>query len=102
MRGPDLATRLARTIESHSARCDCPARVVAARSIRWESATFVGARHVLTATADAQPGLAQWVACLPEADLPIADHLVADLIVTRQESEGSRVTLTIEVLTVEV
>ncbi len=45
----------------------------------WSSATFEGARHTLTATADDAGALAAWLAELPELALPLRGHYLADV-----------------------
>ena len=47
----------------------------------WATATFTGARHVVSAAGDPH-ALAIWVAMLPEADLPVRDHFVASCAAT--------------------
>jgi len=96
-RGPDVATQLARAIEASR-----PGAIVLARESRpWASVTFSGARHRLTLDAGAAPGLDAWLSALPEREIPLRGHLVADVAVasTEQREDGARVV--IEVLTVE-
>ena len=64
------------------------------------SATFNGARHRLTIASD-DAGFDAWLAGLPEADLPLRGHLVADLAVADPALPAEGRTATIEVLTVE-
>jgi hypothetical protein len=92
-RGPDAATQVARAIEGSRAGV-----VVLARESRpWASVTFSGARHRLTLDAGGEPGLETWVAGLPEREIALRGHLVADVAVTTVE----RAKVVIEVLTVE-
>lgn len=98
-RGTDAAGPLARRIVADGARAGLGVTVVEARATRWASATFVGARHrlVLAITGAAEA----WLAALPEAELPIGAHLVADLAVVAVEPDEAGCRATIEVLTVE-
>lgn len=62
----------------------------------WSSATFTGTRLTITlaiAGADSAP----WLAALPEEDLPVPGHLVADLVVVAATGTGA----TVEVLLLE-
>jgi hypothetical protein len=66
----------------------------------WSSATFTGARLMLTldiAGAGAGADPAAWLTTLPEADLPVPGRLVADLIVVT----ATPTTATLEVLLLE-
>ncbi len=84
-----------------AARAGLTIAVERASATRWASATFTGARHQLVVIADNEPGAWRWVAGLPEADLPVRGHLVADLVANTVAHDGSRFTATIEALTVE-
>lgn len=75
--------------------------IVAHDWTRWASQTFTGARHELTATASDTPALADWLGELPEAELQMLGHLVADVIVNRVSREGGYATMRLEALTVE-
>jgi len=96
-RGPDVATQLARAFERSG-----PGVIVArSESTPWASVTFSGARHRLTIEARATPGLDRWLAGLPEAEIALRGHLVADLTVAGLDLSDGRATVTIEALTVE-
>jgi hypothetical protein len=99
-RGPDAATLLERALIANAARHGVRIEVAEAESTRWASATFSGARHVMRLAADGGD-MRQWLAELPEADLPIRGHLVADLAVVRQRWSGDIGEVAIEALTVE-
>lgn len=75
--------------------------VVDADWVPWASATFTGARHRLTIVAEKGPATMAWLAALPEMELPIAGHLVADLAVIAVEQDEEALRATLEVLTVE-
>lgn len=100
-RGPDAATLLARALLAHAAQARCAIILETCDSTRWSSATFAGARHRVSLTAPARPALDAWLAALPEADLPMRGHLVADLAVHTGAVSGDTASVTIEALTVE-
>ncbi|MFD1787774.1 hypothetical protein ACFSC3_09325 [Sphingomonas floccifaciens] len=103
MSGGGTATgRLERALTAHAARCGLALSIDDNRATRWASATFVGARHRLEMTLGGEISAGQdWIAGLPEADLPLPGHLVADLIVIGRRTGDAGLTATIEVLTVE-
>ena len=100
-RGPDAATLLERALLAAAEAAGCPAIVVTSDWTRWASATFTGARHSLTLTAQPSPRLDRWLVGLSEAEFSLRNYLVADLMVTRMCRDGDLVTVTIEALTVE-
>ena len=100
-RGPDAATLLERALVAHALAAGCAVEVTAIDSARWASATFVGARHLVALTVTSAPALYDWLSGLPEADLVLRGHLVADLVVEHILREDQMVTLALEILTVE-
>lgn len=92
----DVAVRLERTLVASAAAAGVALSVVEALATEWASATFVGARHHLRLALSGGAAVADWLDALPEADLPMPGHLVADLIVTAR-GDG---TAAVEVLTV--
>lgn len=100
-RGPDAETLLRRALEASAEAAGCPVTLVHSDWTRWASATFTGARHLLALTAPPSPALDRWIAALPEAELRLRGHLVADLVVEHVRRSGEAVTLSLEVLTVE-
>jgi hypothetical protein len=100
-RGPDAATLLVRSLQADSQRAACLVRAIDSTWTRWASATFNGARHELRLEATDSPALEAWLDALPEADLPLRGHLVADIVVTGVTRAGGVATMTIEALTVE-
>jgi len=71
----------------------------------WCSATFLGAQHRMTlrlAGTDARPRADQLARDLPEAELAIPGHIVADLAVdaVTQQGDGT-VLMTLAILTIE-
>ncbi|GAA0330305.1 hypothetical protein GCM10009087_45610 [Sphingomonas oligophenolica] len=100
-RGPDAGTALVRAIEADAGRARCAVRLVSSDWTRWASATFSGARHQLSLEATEGDALDGWLAGLPEADLPIRGHLVADIVVMSVRRAGGSATIGLEALTVE-
>jgi hypothetical protein len=70
---------------------------VTAKTFDWASATFVGMRHELSFTCAATPVL---IDALPDVDLPMDGHFVADLELVSTEPQGPYHYVMIEVLTV--
>lgn len=100
-RGPDAGTLLLRALRRDAAACGCAVDAEIAASTRWASATFTGARHRLMLCGAAGAALDAWLAGLPEADLPLRRHLVADVAVLAVRRGGERVSAEVEALTVE-
>lgn len=100
-RGPDAGTLLRRAIERDAERHGCDVLVDAVDLTPWASATFAGARHRLTLRGDPGAAFDAWLARLPEADLPLRRHLVADLALLSVTHRDGTATCEIEALTVE-
>ena len=100
-RGPDSGTLLVRALYRDSCRADCPVQIVESDWVRWASATFTGARHTITFTATPSPALDRWLAELPEADLLLRGHLVADIVVAGLTRAADGVEIELEALTIE-
>ena len=100
-RGPDAATLLERALIAGAAAAGCLVTMTEADLTRWASATFTGARHMLTLAGTRSPALERWIAGLPEAEFALKGHLVADLCVEAVRREGADVRIMLEVLTVE-
>ncbi len=67
----------------------------------WASVTFTGARHRLTLDLAEGAAATAWLAALPELDLPLPGHLVADMVAARVEPRDGRLHALLEALTVE-
>lgn len=70
----------------------------------WCSATFVGAQHGMTLAlngADASARAALLAARLPEAQLPIPGHVVAELTVDEKRTGPDQARLRLCILTIE-
>jgi hypothetical protein len=76
-------------------------RIVEASWVPWASATFSGARHRLLLELDASVVAQAWLVALPELELPLSGHLVADLHVATVETTDGVLCAAIEALTVE-
>lgn len=100
-RGPDAETLLRRALEASAEAAGCSVTLAESDWTRWASATFTGARHLLSLAAPPSPALDAWIASLPEAELRLRGHLVADLVVEHVGRAGDAVTVSLEVLTVE-
>lgn len=101
MSGLEADARLRRALVLNAAAARAEVKIARTASTRWASATFTGARHELELTATASDAFEQWFADLPEADLPLSGHLVADLKIVAVSQAGDDLTVTLEVLTVE-
>ncbi len=97
-RGPDATTLLERRLRIAAEAVGVTIAITASDATPWASATFNGARHRLTLVGEGA-AFKRWVAALPDIDLPLRGHLVADLVVRRAVAGESVVVL--EVLTVE-
>ncbi|RDE05469.1 hypothetical protein [Sphingomonas aracearum] len=80
---------------------DAGCSLVVARSIAtsWSSATFTGARHDLLLAGPATEALDAWLSSLPEAEIALRGHLVADVSVTSVQREPDGAVVRIEALT---
>ena len=100
-RGPDAGTLLIRALAQSAANAGCPVTLTGSHWRRWASATFTGARHTLSLHASACPALDGWIAALPETELHLHGHLLADMTVIGLDRDGDHVVLTLEALTLE-
>jgi hypothetical protein len=89
------ARLLLRALSASAEEAGCTPVLTHAAERSWATATFVGARHIVQATAEAA-GLARWLAMLPEADLPMRGWFVASCA-----AELGGQTATIELLVLE-
>ncbi|WP_448663649.1 hypothetical protein ACG3SL_02945 [Sphingomonas sp. CJ20] len=100
-RGPDAGTLLARALVAAADAAGCPVMLVEGDWTRWASATFVGARHVLVLRGPCGTALDRWIAGLPDAELALRGHLVADLTIAGVTRTPEGATIRVEALTVE-
>ena len=74
--------------------------------VDWASVTFTGARHRLRVTLDGESAVgaaADFLAQLPDLDLPVPGHIVADIALVAEErgDDGRYAALELEALTIE-
>ena len=79
---------------------------IAVEQVDWASVTFTGARHKLRLTLDGDGAVgsaADFLEKLPDLDLPIRGHIVADIALVAEErgDNGRYVALDLEALTIE-
>lgn len=91
----DPTVLLVRALRNGARAAGATVFVIATDETAWASATFVGVRHRVDLVAEPGAALDAWLAALPDADLNLRGHIVADLAITR---DGDGVTL--HVLTV--
>jgi len=92
---------LGRALTQSAARCGVALDIRQHRSTAWASATFAGARHQLSLACRPDTAVDRWLAALDEEDLPVAHQLVADIGWRRTARDADRVTIDVEILTVE-
>jgi hypothetical protein len=68
------------------------------RTTDWASATFVGARHEIDVRLDGEPGaiaaaVDRLTSRLPERDIPISGHIVAEIAVTPVNTSKQKVNI---------
>ncbi|WP_313535531.1 hypothetical protein [Sphingomonas sp.] len=80
---------------------DCVLRIVEANWVPWASVTFSGARHRMLLELDGSIVAQAWLVALPELELPLRGHLVADLQAGSVKSADGVLHAAIEALTVE-
>jgi len=100
-REPDAATLLERALLADARASGCPVEIARAEWVRWASATFTGARHLMEIVSLASPALDAWIARLPDTEFALHGHLVADLVVERIRRDHGTMVLCLEILTVE-
>lgn len=101
MSAADVGVLLVRALERAGDAAGLTVAVTRHGWTRWASATFTGARHELALDLPAGAAAQAWLAALPEAELTLRGHLVADLKLIRSTTANGQVALVIEALTVE-
>jgi len=86
----DATTLLTRLLAARAAAANVTWVVRDWRTRPWASATFVGERH--EALVEVAGNATAFIASLPEADLPVRGHLVADLAVASVAPQLYRLT----------
>lgn len=97
----DVDALLRRAVERSGDLAGVAVRVTRSDTASWASATFTGARHELAVEGAAGAALDRWLGALPETDLPLRGHLVADLKIVAIARDDGVTRATIEALTVE-
>lgn len=100
-RGPDAGTLLARALLAAAAADGVALTIADSSWTRWASATFVGAQHRLSVTGPFSSALDDWLTALPERELALRGHLVADLTIIAMRASAERIEAEIQALTVE-
>ena len=77
----DPVPHLLRALRRSATEAGCPADLTHVGETAWATATFTGARHVVSAMGEPQ-ALSRWLMMLPEAVLPVRDHFVASCAAT--------------------
>lgn len=70
------------------------------RGENWSSATFTGTRHMIWFDVAGSELLDGLVAGLPEADLPMPGHFVADIEMVERHEQGDSVRIGVRALTI--
>lgn len=92
----DAAVLLVRALRIAARSAGATIAVRATDEGSWASATFAGIRHRIDLEIEPDAATEDWLAALPEAELHLRGHLVADLTVERQADQ-----VRLEVLTIE-
>lgn len=100
MRGPGIIALLERALCTTAERARAEIAITEHRATEWHSATFSGMRHEIAVTAPSSAPLDQWLEGLSEAELPVAGHLVADMVVVAVSRGVARTGFRLEALTV--
>jgi len=97
-RRADPHAGLLRHLQARLTGAGLEAQLQSSHSQRWSSATFTGARHRFHfAASGREEAIAQVARQLSESDLPLPDHIVADIALFRSDGAG----FDVEALTVE-
>ena len=101
-----LGERLARMVSANIGTVRGETRVEPIDQTDWASVTFTGGRHRLRVTLDGEGAVgaaADFLEQLPDLDLPIPGHIVADITLVTEErgDNGNYAALELEALTIE-
>ena len=101
-RRADPHAGLLRHLRARLAQAGLAAELQSSHSERWASATFTGARHRFHfAAAGLAEGVQRIAAELGESDLPLPDHIVADIALVPAAPGPDGLHFSVEALTVE-
>lgn len=98
----EIGPQLARAIEAQAARQGGAVTAEPMTASRWASITFSGARHRLRLRVPSSRWAEQWLEALPESEVGLSGHLVADLSVDIVRRDAGRIEAEIAVLTLEM
>ena len=93
----DPAPLLARALIASSIAAGCDATVTAQDSRPWASATYIGARHVVTLSSPACVTRYRWLAALTDIELPVRGHIALPPAILRADDD----TVVLEVVALE-
>jgi hypothetical protein len=101
-----LGKRLARVVGANIGTFRGETRVEPLEQTDWASVTFTGARHRLRVTLEGDGAVgaaADFLEQLPDLDLPLPGHIVADIALVAEErgDTGRYAALELEALTIE-
>jgi len=101
-----LGERLARVVSAKIGAIGGTIRVEPIEQTDWASVTFTGARHRLRVILDGEGAVgaaADFLDQLPDLDLPLPGHIVADIALVTEErgDDGRHAMLELEALTIE-
>lgn len=101
-----LGERLARVVSANIGTIGGSISVEPVEQTDWASGTFTGARHHLRVTLDGERAVgmaADFLDKLPDLELPLPGHIVADIALIAEErgDNGCYATLELEALTIE-
>lgn len=96
-----MGVLLARALAASAAAAGCDLAVIGASWKGWASATFTGARHMMTLAGTDSDEARAWLGRLADLELDVRGHLVADITVAAVARDDGRVTASVEALTVE-
>jgi hypothetical protein len=78
-----------------------PLNALVIRTRDWSSATFTGVKYAMHFTVPWSPEVVIAVLDLPDADLPMPGHFVADLRIVQCERRDETLHVALEILTIE-
>jgi len=93
----DPNRELVRALAAHLGPIDA----LTTRTRDWSSVMFTGTRHELDFTVARTDAACAAAAAIAEADLPMRGHFAADVVLMSAETDGDRLRLRIEALTIE-
>jgi hypothetical protein len=93
--------RLVRALSASAVAHGCSAEVILGAEHDWASATFAGSRVEVTARLPAGQAAQEWIAALPEVDLPMPRQFARSVRVVAREDHGEQIALRVEAVVLE-